>query len=69
MHSDLTIDRNVRDWVFFPLMLLIVLMNILRQLAHQVRPCACMLQQCLRCVHLICGCAQQILRCVGSNWS
>jgi hypothetical protein len=36
MHEDLTIDRNVRDWVFFPLMIAIVLMNVLRQLAHQV---------------------------------
>ena len=36
MHEDLTIDRNVRDWVFFPLMILIILMNILRQYAHQV---------------------------------
>jgi hypothetical protein len=36
MHQDLTIDRNVRDWVFFPLMMLIILMNVLRQLAHQV---------------------------------
>ena len=36
MHDDLTIDRNVRDWVFFPLIALIVLMNVLRQLAHQV---------------------------------
>lgn len=38
MHADLTIDRNVRDWVFFPLMIAIVLMNMLRQYAHQVRP-------------------------------
>ena len=37
MHADLTIDRDVRDWVFFPLMIAIVLMNVLRQLAHQVR--------------------------------
>ena len=37
MHDDLTIDRNVRDWVFFPLMLLIILMNVLRQMVHQAR--------------------------------
>jgi hypothetical protein len=36
MHADLTIDRNVRDWVFFPLTIAIVLMNMLRQYAHQV---------------------------------
>jgi hypothetical protein len=38
MHHDLTIDRNVRDWVFIPLTIVIVLMNMLRQYAHIVRP-------------------------------
>ena len=43
MHADLTIDRNVRDWVFFPLMIIIILMNILRQQVHQVRHCSALL--------------------------
>ena len=37
MHKDLILDRSLRDWVFVPLTLAIVLMNMLRQYAHTVR--------------------------------
>jgi len=35
--DDLTIDSKVRDWVFIPLTIVIILMNMLRQYAHIVR--------------------------------
>lgn len=37
MHMDLVLDRSLRDWVFVPLTLAIVMMNMLRQYAHMVR--------------------------------
>lgn len=37
MHQDLIIHSDVRDWVFIPLTLLIIMMNMLRQYAHLVR--------------------------------
>lgn len=37
MHQDLVIHSEVRDWVFIPLTLLIIMMNMLRQYAHIVR--------------------------------
>lgn len=37
MSHDLELDTNVRDWVFIPLTVSIVLMKLLTQFAHMVR--------------------------------
>jgi hypothetical protein len=35
-YHELVLDSNVRDWVFIPLTLFIVLMKLLMQYAHQM---------------------------------
>lgn len=38
MANDLFIDRAVRDWVFVPLTIFIILMKLIMQYVHVVRP-------------------------------
>lgn len=39
-YHELVLDSNVRDWVFIPLTLFIVLMKLLMQYAHQMTSAA-----------------------------
>ena len=60
MHQDLIIHREVRDWVFIPLTLLIIMMNMLRQYAHIV----CRSHPTVHCSILPAGCLQKCVRAV-----
>jgi len=45
MATDLFIDRAVRDWVFVPLTIFIILMKLIMQYVHVVRS-KCFLPPC-----------------------